>query len=296
MDSYFLEINYNGIIESAYSSFTELEDIDIVSGKHFESQQIPIIIKNVINEFIHGNQKYKIVKNLPVSGNYFDLKLIDKDENFVCILNHVTTDVNIKTELETNKNAFRALVDSTFDIIWSFNTEFKLTAGNKAFFELRKRVYNSNIVIGDNIFKDVKEEAKLKWLPVYQKVLDEGLPIKFEDKRWVGEEESFVVISLNPIRDEKGKIIGCMGITHDITPIKKQEEILREHNYTLQKIAGKLSHDFTQPIQQIREILMQGQIEDLTPGQINDYTKLVQLTDELQSRLEQLKKELLQVS
>lgn len=296
MDSYFLEINYNGIIESAYSSFTELEDIEIISGKHFEDQEIPISIKLVINEFINGNQKYKIVKNLPVTGNYFDLKLIDKDENFVCILNHVTSDVNIKTELETNKNAFRALVDSTFDIIWSFNTEFKLTAGNKAFFELRKRVYNSNIVLGDNIFKDVKEEAKIKWLPVYQKVLDEGLPIKFEEKRWVGEEESFVVISLNPIRDEKGKIVGCMGITHDITPIKKQEEILREHNHTLQKIAGKLSQDFTEPISKIKEILNKGSVEELLPEQVNDYHQLIKLTDELQNRLEQLKKELLHFS
>ena len=113
MDSYFLEINYDGIVENAYSSFTELEDIEIISGKPIDEQQIPSVIKQVINEFIHGNQKYKIVKNLPVYGNFFDLKLIDKNENFVCILNHVTSDVNIKTELETNKNAFRVLVDST---------------------------------------------------------------------------------------------------------------------------------------------------------------------------------------
>jgi hypothetical protein len=106
MDSYFLEVNYDGIVENAYSSFTELEDIEIIAGKSVDEQQIPFVIKQVINEFIHGNQKYKIVKNLPVSGNFFDLKLIDKNENFVCILNHVTSDVNIKTELETNKNAF----------------------------------------------------------------------------------------------------------------------------------------------------------------------------------------------
>ncbi len=296
MDSYFLEVNYKGIVENAYSSFTELEDIEIIAGKHVEDQQIPLVIKEVINEFINGNQKYKLVKNLPVSGNYFDLKLIDKNQNFVCILNHVTSDVNVKTELETNKNAFRVLVDSTFDIIWSFNLDFKLTAGNKAFFELRKRVYNSNITIGDNIFKDVKEAAKVKWQPIYQKVLDEALPFKLEEKRWVGEEESFVVISLNPIKDEKGKVIGCMGITHDVTPIKMQEELLREHNETLQKIANKLSNDFTEPINNINRILQEPDLRNLSQEQLGGFSELKNLTSQLQERLEELKKDLLKIN
>ena len=64
MDSYFLEVNYDGIVENAYSSFTELEDIEIIAGKAVDEQQIPYVIKQVINEFIHGNQKYKIVKNV----------------------------------------------------------------------------------------------------------------------------------------------------------------------------------------------------------------------------------------
>jgi PAS domain S-box-containing protein len=292
MDSYFLEVNYDGIVENAYSSFTELEDIEIIAGKSVDEQQIPFVIKQVINEFIHGNQKYKIVKNLPVSGNFFDLKLIDKSENFVCILNHVTSDVNIKTELETNKNAFRVLVDSTFDIIWSFNLEFKLTAGNKAFFDLRKRVYNSNIAIGDNIFKDVKEEAKLKWLPIYQKVLDEAMPFKLEEKRWLGEEETYVFISLNPIKDEKGKVIGCMGITHDITPIKKQEEFLRDHNTILQKIAEKLSHDFSEPILKINSMLDGSNLIGLSEEQTKGFYALKELTKQLEARLEELKNDL----
>lgn len=292
MDSYFLEVNYDGIVENAYSSFTELEDIEIIAGKSVDEQQIPFVIKQVINEFIHGNQKYKIVKNLPVSGNFFDLKLIDKNENFVCILNHVTSDVNIKTELETNKNAFRVLVDSTFDIIWSFNLEFKLTAGNKAFFDLRKRVYNSNIAIGDNIFKDVKEEAKLKWLPIYQKVLDEAMPFKLEEKRWLGEEETYVFISLNPIKDVKGKVIGCMGITHDITPIKKQEEFLRDHNITLQKITEKLSHDFSEPILKINLMLDESDLSDLSEEQTKGFYALRELTKKLEARLEELKNDL----
>jgi DUF438 domain-containing protein len=118
------------------------------------------------------------------------------------------------------------------------------------------------------------------------------MPFKLEEKRWVGEDETYVLISLNPIKDEKGKVIGCMGITHDITPIKKQEEFLREHNTTLQKIAEKLSHDFTEPILKINSMLNGTDLSGLTQEQTTGFYALKELTNQLEVRLKELKNDL----
>lgn len=294
MESYYLECDYDGIVQNAYSSFTELEDFDIRNGTPLSKQIMPDSIKQVIQEFMKGNQKYRLVKNLPVGGNIFDLKLIDKDETFVCMMTQVSIDVNVKSELESNKNTFRVLVDATFDIIWSFDLDFKLTAANKAFFELRKKAHNSQIRLGDNIFKDVPELAKDKWLPLYQKVLEEGLPFKLEERRWVGDEETFVLISLNPIKDEHGKVQGCMGITHDITAIKKQKELLSLHNESVRKITQRLENDIYEPISKLNEIISTTtNIDNLSEEQKEGFAKVLNITTQLNNKIEDLKNDLL---
>jgi len=294
MESYYLECDYDGIVHNAYSSFTELEDFDIRNGTHISKQVMPESIKAVIEEFIQGSQKYRLVKNLPVGGNIFDLKLIDKDHTFVCMMSQVSIDVSVKSELESNKNTFRVLVDATFDIIWSFDLDYKLTAANKAFFELRRKANNSQIRIGDNIFKDVSEITRQKWLPLYKKILDEGLPYKFEEKRWVGDEESYVLISLNPIKDENGKVQGCMGITHDITALRKQKELLKIHNDSLQKITNRLETDIYEPIEVLNQLIsLETDSENLTQHQLENFRKVKEITADLHKKIEELKNVLL---
>ncbi len=84
-----------------------------------------------------------------------------------------------------------------------------------------------------------------------------------------------------------------MGITHDITPIKKQEEFLRDHNNTLQKIAEKLSHDFSEPIFKINSMLNETDLSGLTEEQTTGFYALKELTKQLEVRLDELKNDLI---
>jgi hypothetical protein len=83
-----------------------------------------------------------------------------------------------------------------------------------------------------------------------------------------------------------------MGITHDITPIKKQEEFLRDHNTILQKIAEKLSHDFSEPILKINSMLDGSNLIGLSEEQTKGFYALKELTKQLEARLEELKNDL----
>jgi PAS domain S-box-containing protein len=111
---------------------------------------------------------------------------------------------------------YQALVNSLPDMVWAFDKDFVIRIGNAAFFDMRYELYKSNLKIGDSLFKDVTESAKNKWMPVYERVL-EGERILMDDVRNIQGKESMVKLSLNPVYGESGDIIGCMGITYDIS-------------------------------------------------------------------------------
>ncbi len=139
-------------------------------------------------------------------------------------------------------NYFKALVESLPDIVWSFDQHYKLTAANAAFFELRKNIYNQDIEIGDSFFKGVTQAGIDKWKPIYEKVL-KGERLIIEDERDVNKQHTFVEISLNPVYNEKKEVIGCMGITHDITRIYEHDMVLNQYRKVVDKIIK--SADYT---------------------------------------------------
>ncbi|MBI4763196.1 MAG: PAS domain S-box protein [Deltaproteobacteria bacterium] len=62
-----------------------------------------------------------------------------------------------------------------------------------------------------------------------QKVLETGAPENIEDQYIVGSQELIVHMVKTPLRDEKGSIVGLMGLFWDITKEKrKKEEALRQ--------------------------------------------------------------------
>ena len=129
-----------------------------------------------------------------------------------------------------------------------------LTAANKAFFDLRKRVFNSGIQLGDSFFKDVPENNIEKWKPIYEQVV-EGKKLHFEDERKIDNEVDYAEINLNPVLNGKNEIVGCMGITRDINARKKNEFELKRYNHQLEKFAFKTSHELRRPLANILAII-----------------------------------------
>ncbi len=176
-------------------------------------------------------------------------------------------------------NYFKALVDSLPDIVWSFDRDYTLTAANVAFYELRKNIYESEIKIGDNFFKDVSLAAIEKWKPLYERVF-KGERIIIEDERTVNHQHSFVEISLNPVYDDHKEITGCMGITYDVTRIYEQEVALNQYRKVTDKFIK--STDFTL-LPAISKVLnLSEQLGSLNPRDREDFdTILFMLNNEL---------------
>ncbi len=144
-------------------------------------------------------------------------------------INHV-----LKTEIEEHKETqtklqaaqrfTRNIIESSLDMIIAVDSERRISEFNPAarqFFG-----YKSKEIIGKPIRSLYSTDEV--WNSVHSKMIEEGyFSGEIENIKKNGEVfTSFLSASL--IRDQKGQVIGSMGVSRDITDFKKAEEKLRK--------------------------------------------------------------------
>jgi PAS domain S-box-containing protein len=110
-----------------------------------------------------------------------------------------------------------------------------LVTANKAFLDARLKLNKESLQIGDNIFKYVDARIYEKWMPIYERAL-KGEIICFEEKRFSPGREYYAEIYLSPVYNPKNEVIGCLGVTRDITERKNAQLAL--DGYT-RKLEGR---------------------------------------------------------
>lgn len=181
--------------------------------------------------------------------NFYQLKcVLIQPTEALCIITNNTRQRKQLTELEEHN--LKALVNTFDDWVWSFDTNYTLVTANKAFFEARKLVDKEDLRIGDNIFRNIKEHTYRKWRPVYERAL-KGEVFTFEEKRNNGVYDYFVEIFLSPVYNDSHEVIGCLGITRDITGRKNAQLAIEGYAEKLEELAFKTSHDLRKPIANI---------------------------------------------
>jgi PAS domain S-box-containing protein len=181
------------------------------------------------------------------------------------------------TNTDLNRINLYAIIDNTPDPIWTFDTDFKLMAANKAFFQLRRSVYNQSINIGDDIFKHTNEKAREKWRPLYERVLA-GETITMQETRVMGAAEMYVEITMNPVYDDSGALIGCMGVTRDISYRKVAEKKIAAYIKKMETLTFKTTHELRNPITNIMSLVTLSRIEGTSPAELIQYFDLVDVS------------------
>lgn len=141
----------------------------------------------------------------------------------------------------------KSLVESLPDMVWAFDSNFKLVIANAAFLDMRNDLYGHQLNIGDDIFSHVTEEAKQRWKPRYEKILN-GERIIEEDTRILNGVNVTRRLSLNPVYNDQKEIIGCMGITFDISIEQSLQAKLTEVEEKYQKLMHALNQQIKQPL------------------------------------------------
>jgi PAS domain S-box-containing protein len=204
--------------------------------------------------------------------NFYQLKcVVIQPGEAMCIITNNTRRRKQLTELEEQN--LKALVNTFDDWVWSFDTNYTLVTANKAFFEARKQVDKEELRIGDNIFRNIQEHTYKKWRPVYERAL-KGEVFTFEEKRNNGVYDYFVEVYLSPVYDDSHEIIGCLGITRDITGRKNAQFAIEGYAEKLEELAYKTSHDLRKPIANIigmSNMLVNGMVNEDEAAKTIDY-------------------------
>ncbi len=223
-------------VEYLHKNFTEL----------FGASQRPMLRKFI--DKAAATQKLQCVE-FSQGKSYYQVRCIfNGPQQAVCIISNDTRHLEELKELENHN--MQAIIDSYDDWIWSFDTYYTLVTANKAYLDARHSANSKTLAIGDNILKDVDEAIYKKWMPVYERAL-KGETITIEEKRNQGGREYYAEVYISPVYNTQNAIIGCMGITRDIT--KRKTVQLEAENYTkkLEDFALKTSQQLRQPIADI---------------------------------------------
>ena len=156
---------------------------------------------------------------------------------------------NLIREIET-RNLIEAKLQTVFNtsthIIWTVDTDYKLTSFNKNYFNQLQKYYNAKIKEGINfskLYKEILSKTEYDyWMGKYAEAF-KGNNILFETEKILENgDKIYREIYLNPTKNSKGKVIEVVAISHNITPRKQTEQKALEQSAKLTAIFESSSH------------------------------------------------------
>jgi len=143
--------------------------------------------------------------------------------------------LNAKEQPLSDKLLFHILMDNITDNIYFKDSQSRFIRINRAMARYIG-LDSPDDAMGKTDFDIFSEEHAGQAFRDEQKMIKSGKPIigKEEKETWLDGKETWVSTTKIPIKDEKGNIIGTIGISRDITDKKRAEEDLKRHRNQLQ--------------------------------------------------------------
>lgn len=161
--------------------------------------------------------------------------------NEIAIIAHDVTDrKHVEQKILDQAAKLESIFESSAHLVWTVDTDFKLTSCNNNFVETFKFNYSVEPQLHKKLHMVVpaqhRKEYESYWYPLYRKVLS-GNSLKFERKqKQPNGAMNYKEIYLNPIRNSQGEIIEIACLAHDITENKQFEKQIVEQSAKLKAI------------------------------------------------------------
>jgi PAS domain S-box-containing protein len=182
------------------------------------------------------NAKKEIIGAILHSYDITEFKELEKEK------------VNAIKQIELDNSNFRALIDHSPDMIWSFDLNYNLINFNSLFEQYVNYRFNIKVQANQNYIEVLKDYSKSDLFQKAAEMTFAGNAFKYIDHNIDGTREYWHEISFNPIFNLNSKeVTGAACISRDITEIKRNEKrllISEKRQKQAQKIAGLGSWHF----------------------------------------------------
>ena len=139
----------------------------------------------------------------------------------------VTHIFELDREIREREAAWRQLLDSTSDAIWSVDTQYRFVTFNRFLHDIMQAALGKDIHVGMNHVETETPEQAAFWKAAYDRALHgESFTIEQEYRNPAG--HAFVEFALRPIYEAK-QIIGVAGVGRDVTRLRNISQAL-EHS------------------------------------------------------------------
>jgi PAS domain S-box-containing protein len=154
----------------------------------------------------------------------------------------ITREINelmkAQEERQRERNLLRTLIDNLPDAVYAKDTACRKTLANLADVHNNMHRQSEAEVLGKDDFEFFPKEVAAAFFADDQSVIQSGQPVLNREEYLYDTEghKRWLLTSKLPLRDEKGQIIGLVGIGRDITKRKQAEENLYNANQMLQLV------------------------------------------------------------
>ncbi|MBZ0275155.1 MAG: PAS domain S-box protein, partial [Anaerolineae bacterium] len=180
--------------------------------------------------------------------------------HFNSVIRDITERKTFETALTAERNLLKTVINSLPDFIFVKDREGRFITVNETGTRGRGRSRMEE-VIGKTDFDFVPADVARRYRDGERLVMESGIPqLNVEEQvdwepatRILGDVRWFLTTKV-PLRDQNGQIIGLVGISRDITPLKRAEQdalrlmLEKERVKMLSDFVMALSHDFRTPL------------------------------------------------
>jgi PAS domain S-box-containing protein len=178
------------------------------------------------------------------------------------ILGTVRDITHIKKSEEALRNSFKqlselaAIVASSDDVILSKDLNGIITSWNAA--ATRVFGYTAEEMVGSSILKLIPEELRSEEETIIEQVRAGHMVEHFETVRLTKSGRKLdVSLTISPVRDEQGRIVGASKILRDISGRKRMEQTLlqAEKIAATSRMAATIAHEVNNPLEAVMNLL-----------------------------------------
>lgn len=253
-------------------TFEEVQFRDIAEFVYPEDHEIAKefleIVLNTPNEPI--NNQFRIIDKL---GNVLwvegtAINLLDNNNIQSIIINY--RDITDRKQLEEQQAFMASIVNTSDDAILSESLDGLITSWNKGAEKLLQ--YTLDEAIGNHISMLIPKMLKGEEEKILSQIKIGNSVDHYETQRMKKNGEViYVSLTISPIKDYSGRIIGASKIMRDISDRKKFENDLIHYNQELQKANSELdrfvysaSHDLRAPLKSMLGLI------DITENELHE--------------------------